>query len=124
MKLYELMEVLTDDTKVLLYDDDGEIRGEYDGKNSINERYKNVEISRVSVDGDRLVVEAETPTWKIKGTYTVEVEVIVTAFTEDDVYEIVGTLDSDDLENNYYQPEVEVYDRTENEIKWEDAEEY
>lgn len=48
MKLIDLLSIITDESKVVVEDYDGEIYEIYDGKNSIDPKYNNREIVSVS----------------------------------------------------------------------------
>ena len=121
MKIKELMEVLTDDTKVLLFDDDGEQRGERDRESGriLDTKFNNVEVSSISIDDGRLIVEAEAPTWRITGKVEVEVTVSVRAFTEDDAWDLVEYMDGSSLLDGYTS-EVELEDAEYSDVDWED----
>lgn len=121
MRIKELLDVLTDDTKVLLFDDDGEQRGEKNSETGriLDTKYNNAEVSSISIDDNRLVVEAEAPTWTVTGKIEVEVTVSVKAFTEDDAWDLVEYMDGRDLLDGYTS-EVELEDATYSDVDWED----
>lgn len=48
MKLIELLEIITDESKVVVEDTEGEVYEIYDGKNSIDPKYNEREIINVS----------------------------------------------------------------------------
>ena len=124
MKMRDLMALVQSNTDVVLCDDNGnEITT---SKERLNEVYGSVEPTALWVCGNKLCIEAEAPTWKVSGSFTVDFEVTVTAFTEDEAWCKVEHIDADDILHTSYNLEdgIEIYDTTYGEVDWDDIEEY
>lgn len=119
MRVCELMELVTETTMLQLWNEDGDVISVYDGKNSINPKYNELEVESISICNGHLVLGVAMPTWRLKGSYTVEIEVLVRALTEDDAFDIADRFDPDFPHST---PDVDLDDTYTNSIEWEDAE--
>lgn len=126
MYLHELKDVIANNVPVKLVDSVSRKEvgvGRYEDRTCIPDSYDELEVIRIDVCGGCLEIAVEIPQVTVTGKLTLDIEVTIKAFTQNEVDEILENIGvsayGDMVQLDYDSEEVEDVDLTFDEFDWD-----